>query len=102
MQFDIEHDWQGNISTPRARVGERAKTRLLILLCAIWLMMGLIGHQPWKPFESSAVSTIKEVIENGALLSPTAASQHQLINPPLYYLGAAATSTARQQSLATT
>lgn len=92
MQFDIEHDWQGNISTPRARVGERAKTRLLILLCAIWLLVGLIGHEPWKSFESNAVSTIKSVIENSELLTPTAASQSQLSAPPLYYLSAALTS----------
>lgn len=91
MQFDIEHDWQGNIATPRARVGERAKTRLLILLCAIWLFMGLIGHEPWKPFESNAISTIKMILEEGVLLTPTAASEHQLINPPLYYLVASGT-----------
>ena len=94
MQFDLDHDWQGNISTPRARIGERAKTRLLILLCAIWLLMGLIGHHPWKPFESDAISTIKNVIDNGHLLAPVSASNNQLSNPPLYYLSAALTSSA--------
>lgn len=94
MQFDLDHDWQGNISTPRARIGERAKTRLLILLCAIWLSMGLIGHHPWKPFESDAISTIKNVIDNGHLLAPVSASNSQLSNPPLYYLSAALTSSA--------
>lgn len=94
MQFDLDHDWQGNISTPRARIGERAKTRLLILLCAIWLSMGLIGHNPWKPFESDAISTIKNVIDNGHILAPVSASNNQLSNPPLYYLSAALTSSA--------
>ncbi|MFW5431994.1 MAG: ArnT family glycosyltransferase [Methylophilaceae bacterium] len=89
MRFDLEHDWQGNISTPRARVGERAKTRLLIILCAIWLLMGLIGHEPWKPFESDAISTIKNVLDNGSLLAPTSASSNLMSNPPLYYLSAA-------------
>ena len=89
MSFDFEHDWQGNISTPRARVGERAKTHLLIILCAIWLLMGLIGHEPWKPLESSAVSTVKSVLENGNLLAPTSASNSLILNPPLYYLSAA-------------
>lgn len=94
MRFDLDHDWQGNISTPRARVGERAKTRLLILLCAIWLSIGLVGHHPWKPFESDAISTIKDVIDNGHLLAPVSASNNQLSNPPLYYLSAALTSSA--------
>jgi 4-amino-4-deoxy-L-arabinose transferase-like glycosyltransferase len=92
MRFDLDHDWQGNISTPRARVGERAKTRLLILLCAIWLSIGLVGHHPWKPFESDAISTVKDVINNGELLTPVSASNNALSNPPLFYLSAALTS----------
>lgn len=91
MRFDLEHDWQGNLSTPRARVGERAKTRLLIILCAIWLMMGLVGHHPWKPFESDAISTITDVLTQHNLLAPTSASSNQISNPPLYYLSAAVT-----------
>jgi 4-amino-4-deoxy-L-arabinose transferase-like glycosyltransferase len=91
MRFELDHDWQGNMSTPRARVGERAKTRLLIILCAIWLVMGLIGHHPWKPFESDAISTITNVLNNHNFLAPTSASNNQISNPPLYYLSAAVT-----------
>lgn len=89
MRFELEHDWQGNISTPRARMGERAKTHLLIILCAVWLLMGLVNHQPWKPFESGAISTIKNIIDNNNYLTPTSASNSVLSNPPLYYLSAA-------------
>jgi len=89
MRFDFEHDWQGNLSTPRARMGERAKTRLLIILCAIWLLVGLVGHEPWKPLESEAISTITHVLDNGSLLTPTSAGDSHLTNPPLYYLSAA-------------
>lgn len=91
MRFDLDHDWQGTLSTPRARVGERAKTRLLIILCAIWLVMGILGHHPWKPFESEAISTITNVINNDNYLTPTAISNKQITNPPLYYLSAALT-----------
>ena len=91
MRFNLEHDWQGNMSTPRARVGDRAKVRLLILLCTAWLLIGLIGHEPWKPFESDAISTIKNVLDNGHYLAPTSASSNQASNPPLYYLSAALT-----------
>jgi 4-amino-4-deoxy-L-arabinose transferase-like glycosyltransferase len=89
MRFDLDHDWQGNMSTPRARVGEKAKTHLLIALCAIWLFMGLIGHSPWKPFESQSVSIIKSIIEGGSWLTPMAVSHHTLQDPPLYYIVAA-------------
>jgi 4-amino-4-deoxy-L-arabinose transferase-like glycosyltransferase len=90
MRFDLDHDWQGNMSTPNAKVGERAKTHLLIVLCTVWLCMGLIGHAPWKPFESHTISTIKTILDTANLLAPSAASNDQIVNPPLYYLSAAA------------
>ncbi|HEX5538761.1 MAG TPA: glycosyl transferase, partial [Methylophilaceae bacterium] len=89
MRFELEHDWQGNLATPRARVGEKAKTRLLILLCAIWLCMGLVGHEPWKQDEPQAISIVKSMLTDGNLLTPLAAGEHTLANPPLYYLSAA-------------
>lgn len=89
MRFDLDHDWQGNMSTPRTKVGERAKTHLLLVLCAIWLCIGLVGHSPWKPFESHSISTIKTILDTGNLLAPTSASNAQIVNPPLYYLSAA-------------
>ncbi len=89
MRFDLDHDWQGNMSTPRAKVGEKAKTHLLLVLCTIWLCMGLVGHAPWKPFESHSISTIKTILDTGNILAPGAASNAQFVNPPLYYLSAA-------------
>lgn len=89
MKFQLEHDWQGNLSAPRARVGEKAKTHLLILLCAIWLCMGLVGHAPWKQDEPQAISNVKSVLTNGELIAPLAVGQDRLETPPLYYWSAA-------------
>jgi 4-amino-4-deoxy-L-arabinose transferase-like glycosyltransferase len=89
MRFDLDHDWQGNMSTPHAKVGERAKLHLLLVLCAVWLCMGLVGHAPWKPFESQSISTIKNILDTGNLLAPTAVSNNKITNPPLFYLSAA-------------
>ncbi len=91
MRFDLDHDWQGNMSTPRVKVGERAKTHLLLILCAIWLGAGLFGHAPWKPFESHTISTVKTILDTGNLIAPASASDADIANPPLYYLSAAAT-----------
>ena len=90
MRFDLNHDWQGNMSTPSALIGERAKTHLLLLLCAIWLCMGLVGHSPWKPFESHAISTVKIILDTGNWIAPASASNPFITNPPLYYFSAAA------------
>lgn len=89
MRFDLDHDWQGNMSTPRARVGERAKTHLLLVLCAVWLFMGLIGHAPWKPFESHSISIIKNMLDANLYLMPSSAGSPNIIDPPLFYLSSA-------------
>lgn len=95
MQFYIDHDWQENMATPRAKVGERAKTHLLILLCAIWLCVGLIGHAPWKPFEAQSISIIQSLLEHpfwsatswtqGYWIAPVSAGHPGLETPPLFY-----------------
>jgi 4-amino-4-deoxy-L-arabinose transferase-like glycosyltransferase len=90
MRFQLDHDWQGNMSTPRARVGENAKTHLLLVLCAIWILFGLTGHAPWKPLESTSITIVKDIIEGGSLIAPLAAGESTLDSPPLYYLTAAA------------
>jgi len=90
MRFQLEHDWQGNMASPRARVGENAKTQLLLILCAIWIMLGLTGHAPWKPLESSGITIVKHILQGGSLIAPLAAGESTLESPPLYYLTAAA------------
>jgi 4-amino-4-deoxy-L-arabinose transferase-like glycosyltransferase len=89
VAFELEHDWQGNLATPRARIGESAKTRLLILLCVVWVCLGLIGHQPWKPDESQSISVIKQMLNGESLLAPIPVGQSAIEKPPLYYLSAA-------------
>jgi len=90
MRFQLDHDWQGNMSTPRARIGENAKTQLLLVLCAIWILFGLTGHAPWKPLESTGITVVKGIIQGGSLVAPLAAGESSLDTPPLYYLTAAA------------
>lgn len=90
MAFELEHDWQANLSTPRARIGEKAKTHLLILLCVIWVCFGLIGHAPWKPDESQSISIVKSMLQGENLLAPLAVGQTKFENPPLFYWSAAA------------
>lgn len=89
MRFQLDHDWQGNMSTPRARIGENAKTHLLLVLCAIWILFGLTGHAPWKPLEPASITIIKSMLEGGSLIIPIAAGESSIESPPLYYLTAA-------------
>ena len=84
MRFQLEHDWQDNMATPRSRLGERAKIHSFVVLCLIWVFAGLFGHAPWKGYETQSISAIHAVL-NGHLLAPLAASEDTLTNPPLYY-----------------
>lgn len=84
MRFQLEHDWQDNMATPRSRLGERAKIHSFIVLCLIWVFAGLFGHAPWKGYETQSISAIHAVL-NGHVLAPLAASDDSLANPPLYY-----------------
>lgn len=88
MAFEIDHDWQGNLATPRARIGTSAKTHLLLVLCAIWVCAGLIGHEPWKPNESTSISIVKAIL-GGHYFDAIAVGESSISNPPLYYLSAA-------------
>ncbi len=89
MRFQLDHDWQGNMSTPRARIGENAKTQLLLVLCAIWILFGLTGHAPWKPLETASITIIKSMLDGGSFILPIAAGETTIESPPLYYLTAA-------------
>lgn len=89
MRFQLDHDWQGNMSIPRARVGDSIKTQLLLLLCAIWVVIGLTGHAPWKHLEATSISIVKSILDGGSMLAPLASGSASLETPPLYYLSAA-------------
>ena len=64
MKYDLEHDWQGNMSTPRKNLGDKTKFNLFIALAIIWATFGLIGHDPWAPQESKTISQIVTIIYN--------------------------------------
>jgi len=90
MKFDLEHDWQGNMSTPRKNLGEKTKLHLFIVLTIIFIFTGLIGHEPWRPLESTSISIILDIIQNNQIILPLAASENIITHPPLYSYVAAA------------
>ena len=89
MKFDLNHDWQGNMSSPRSTLGEKTKIHLFLLLSTIWIFTGLIGNSPWIPAESENVSMVMDIVLNNSIIAPLAASQDSINNPPLYpFIGA--------------
>ncbi|MBZ4200759.1 MAG: glycosyl transferase [Methylotenera sp.] len=90
MRFQLDHDWQGNMSTPRAHLGDSVKIQLLLALCFIWVLLGLTGHAPWKPLESTGINIVKNILDQSYWLATLTSDSTALENPPIYYLSASA------------
>ena len=58
--------------------------RLVILLCLAVLLVGLIGHDPWKTDDVISLN-IAQSVANGHWLIPRLAGEPWLQSPPLYY-----------------
>jgi len=63
---------------------------LVGLLCAAWILPGLVGHDPWKPDEAHTFGVVLELLRGGSWMVPTLAGEPFLEKPPLFYLTAAA------------
>ena len=64
---------------------------LAALLCAAWILPGLIGHDPWKPDEAHTFGVVYEMLRGGSWVVPSLAGEPFIDKPPLFYLTAAAT-----------
>jgi 4-amino-4-deoxy-L-arabinose transferase-like glycosyltransferase len=58
------------------------------VLCAIWLLAGVIGHDPWKVDDALNLGVAWGMAE-GAWLVPRIAGDPWLVTPPLYHWVAA-------------
>src|SRR5512144_2348229 len=67
------------------------KASFLFLLCAAWILPGLVGHDPWKPDEAYGFGLVLGILKTGDLVVPTLAGEPFMEKPPLCYATAAAT-----------
>ncbi len=67
------------------------RSLLAALLCAAWILPGLIGHDPWKPDEAHTFGVVYEILRGGSWVVPSLAGEPFIEKPPLFYLTAAAT-----------
>ncbi|MBI2314272.1 MAG: glycosyltransferase family 39 protein [Betaproteobacteria bacterium] len=62
----------------------------LLLLCAAWILPGLVGHDPWKPDEAYSFGLVYSILKGGSWVVPTLAGEPFMEKPPLFYLTSAA------------
>jgi 4-amino-4-deoxy-L-arabinose transferase-like glycosyltransferase len=71
----------------------------LVLLCAAWILLGLFGHDPWKPDDATAFGIAYDMLKQGDWIVPHLASTPVPDRPPLFYALAAAAATALRDVL---
>ncbi|MBE0621853.1 MAG: glycosyltransferase family 39 protein [Burkholderiales bacterium] len=62
----------------------------LLILVAIWLLPGLIGHDPWKNDDAIGIGIAHQFASHGDWLLPRLAGEHYADDGPLFYWIAAA------------
>jgi 4-amino-4-deoxy-L-arabinose transferase-like glycosyltransferase len=74
----------------RARLlGFLFSPRGIVVLAALYLLVGLLGHDPWRGDDSRYFGPILGMLRDGSWLVPRIAGEPYLEFPPLYYwLGA--------------
>ena len=62
----------------------RIKTILFVVICATWLLPGLVGHDPWKVDEATAFGAVMEMLRTGDWVNFRIAGEAWIGQPPLY------------------
>jgi 4-amino-4-deoxy-L-arabinose transferase-like glycosyltransferase len=58
-----------------------------VAICAVWLVIGLTGHDPWKSDEAYTIGVVYRMFESGDWVVPRIGDTPFLKNPPLVYVG---------------
>ena len=61
----------------------------LALLCLGWVLIGAIGHDPWKTDDATAFGIVWDMLRTGDFLVPALAGEPYATRPPLVYALAA-------------
>lgn len=61
------------------------KKALFCIICAAWILPGLIGHDPWNPDEAVPFGVIFSMLTDGYWLTPMVAGEANFDYPPLYH-----------------
>ena len=61
----------------------------LVLLCAAWVVLGLVGHDPWKTEDATAFGVTWDMMQRGNVLTPSLVGEPYVDRPPLVYALAA-------------
>lgn len=78
------------VDSPRLRIAfdgtaTPVKTALFLIVCAAWLLPGLVGHDPWKSDEAVAFGVVAEMMASGDWVVPRLAGEPFADRSPLFF-----------------
>jgi len=79
---------------PAARVAHAGRTWPVVLLAVLYVLPGLVGHEPWKQDETYIADIVRSMLASGDAVVPRMAGEPFMEKPPLYYWVAGALATA--------
>ncbi|MEN3029879.1 hypothetical protein [Chromobacterium amazonense] len=68
----------------------------LAAVLLLWLIPGLVGHEPWKPDEAYTFGLVRHIAASGDWVVPMLAGEPFLEKPPLFFISASWTLQALQ------
>ena len=75
----------------------RARVRFshaVLATLAVWLVFGLVGHDPWKPDEAYTFGLVRDFLQTRDVVVPTLAGEPFVEKPPLFLVVAGAVASA--------
>jgi 4-amino-4-deoxy-L-arabinose transferase-like glycosyltransferase len=57
----------------------------VVLCSALWIMVGLFGHEPYKPDEAYTVGLVKSIVDSGDWVVPHLVGEPFVEKPPLFF-----------------
>jgi 4-amino-4-deoxy-L-arabinose transferase-like glycosyltransferase len=77
------------MSLPRLPFAFPPRGAALTVLCILYLLPGLVGHDPWKGDDATHLGVAYSMLDGGHWLLPRLAGEVWLDSPPLYHWTAA-------------
>jgi 4-amino-4-deoxy-L-arabinose transferase-like glycosyltransferase len=76
--------------TAQHPAGDRTALPLpyLVIFLLAYLLIGLVGHDPWKADEPYSFGLIRSILKSGDWVVPTLVGEPFMEKPPFYYLSA--------------
>jgi 4-amino-4-deoxy-L-arabinose transferase-like glycosyltransferase len=62
---------------------------LAVGVMAAWIVLGLVGHEPWKPDEAYTFGLVWHILQTGEWLVPTLGGEAFVEKPPFFFWTAA-------------